>query len=258
MLVDRRTLLTRGPCPARNVVPGRGPLAAASIARRWPAASRCCCRVRTSGTPPRPTTPLPRPIAWMPPGRSTATTAPSRWSTAAPPHAPARHRRRAVRAARARPRSVANAPSGAFDVTTTPLSRCWGFVARDGPRPGSGRDRRGPRHRRHAARDARRRCAHGALRRARPRDQPRRDRQGRGGRRHRRPARAARRPPRAGLRRRQQRPRRRRPRRRLRRRRHVAARRSAASPACGCGAARSAPAASAGRRSSRTAGASAT
>ena len=88
-----------------------------------------------------------------------------------------RRRRRCSRCWRAAP-SFTRATGGAFDVTSTPLSRCWGFLQREARLPDRRRDRAGARGRRHAARalDA----ARAAVRFARPRrgGELRRDRQG--------------------------------------------------------------------------------
>ena len=56
------------------------------------------------------------------------------------------------------------ATGGAFDVTSTPLSRCWGLLQREGRAAGARRDRRRARSGRHAARAPRRADARRAVR----------------------------------------------------------------------------------------------
>ena len=68
-----------------------------------------------------------------------------------------RHRRRGpVRLCSTRSAELHAATGGAFDVTSTPLSRCWGFLTREGRVPTDAGDRRRARGRRHGARAARR------------------------------------------------------------------------------------------------------
>ena len=55
-----------------------------------------------------------------------------------------RRRCRALRAARAMPRAASRHVEGAFDITSTPLSRCWGFLRARGPPAVRRRRSRGP------------------------------------------------------------------------------------------------------------------
>ena len=228
MLVDRRTLLTRGPS-----VPRTWSAAADVWLRVHRVAMACRFEILLSGEDQRHAAAAHEALA-------EADRLEAAWSIYRDDSAVARlnrsrgggtgrRRRRPVRVACARP--------GALATQRRRLRRhhhaavaLLGLRRARGPRPWRRGHRRGARARRPASRDPRHRGTHRAFRDAGRRDRPRCDRQGRGRRCDRDASRARRRPPRPGLGGRQQRPRHRRTRRRVQRRRHVAARRSPARP----------------------------
>jgi FAD:protein FMN transferase len=133
MLVDRRTLLTRGP----------------SLPRTWSApadvwlrvhrvAMACRFEVLLSGEDRRDTTAAHDALAeadrldatWSIFRDDSAVSILNRQAAAAPARVDAE-----LFALLARAQTLWQRTDGAFDVTTTPLSRCWGFVTREGRIP---------------------------------------------------------------------------------------------------------------------------
>src|SRR6187455_2972728 len=133
MLVDRRTLLTRGPTPPRTSSP-----AADVWLRVHRAAMACRFEVLLSGEDRRHTAAAHDALreadrldaAWSIYRDDSAVSILNRDAADAPVPVEAE-----LFALLARAADLWRRTDGAFDVTTTPLSRCWGFVAREGRVP---------------------------------------------------------------------------------------------------------------------------
>jgi FAD:protein FMN transferase len=133
MLVDRRTLLTRGPTLPRTSSP-----AADVWVRVHRAAMACRFEVLLSGEDRRHTATAHDALreadrldaAWSIYRDDSAVSILNRDAADAPVPVEAE-----LFALLARAADLWRRTDGAFDVTTTPLSRCWGFVARDGRVP---------------------------------------------------------------------------------------------------------------------------
>jgi FAD:protein FMN transferase len=133
MLVDRRTLLTRGPS-----LPQTWSAPADVWLRVHREAMACRFEVLLSGEDHRHTAAAREALAeadrldaaWSIYREDSAVTRLNRGAAAAPVAVDAE-----LFGLLARARDLWRRSDGAFDITTTPLSRCWGFIARDGRIP---------------------------------------------------------------------------------------------------------------------------